>query len=810
MPNQNLFPPQQDVIEQGLLEKETHCLLNMATGSGKTFLAEIAIEKCLQRGFRAVYLTPLKALADEKYTSWLQRFKGYTVGLFTGDINLSNKSKKHRNYLDSQIYIMTPERLDACLRNWRTHWSWIPEIDLVVIDEFHLLGDKNRGPRLEGSITRLMRLNPFARILGLSATLANVKELADWLQGLHYVSKWRQIPLKKKTVRFSNPKDKFPLLIEEVTSCLDRGGKSLIFANSRSRAQTLAQSFKDIGLKAKHHHAGLNRDERKETEDAFRFGDTQVLVATSTLEMGLNLPARQVIVYDSYAFDGIGFTDLPVWSYMQRAGRAGRPGLDTEGEVVLFLPKWIGSIDKYINEECEPINSSLSISKAMAEQILVELFGGYSRTREDLIEGFLPLTLYYHQNPNANINKDINTLFLADMITIEKEEEDNSLKQQDILKPTKLGRLAVKLMFTPSSVKLIKEHYVKIDQFYYFDLLLLAALTEDCNPILRANYEDLDPLMEIVLSTPSCLLDYSLEKLKKLSDEYPSTLRILAAIKMAAICHSLVNNNSKTELALLFDIYEADIDMLKNNVVRLLDGMSAIFNALDPSDEDTEESSDDTLEISSSQLCKRLSSMLYYEIDSEGVYLTEIDGIGGKLAKELIGHGYSTISIVAQSRSEDLAKIPRIGTKLAKKINVSAQALLATEQDFEYIEQRLSPVVTQVKLHTANICPYRLRRSMELRLRGHDGNMYYVTGGSEDHRVVSGANGFICDCKDYEQGQSHCKHVLTVKRFIGDKLICNMLKNITEDKKHSLRDTLPSLWFSVPKPDQASKEVTYG
>ena len=340
-----LFPPQQKVIEGGLLRQGHHLLLNMATGSGKTYLSELMIEDVIKAGYKTIYVTPLRALASQQFDNWKRRFPNYNVGVFTGDT--IQKSTTRGNYCTSQLLIMTPERLDACMRNWRSHWAWIPDVSLIVIDEFHILGQSMRGGRLEGTITRFVRLNPFTRIVGLSATMPNANELARWLHGSYFASKWRQVPLEKKIIRFSSAKDKPEILLAEIVRCISSGGQSLVFCNSRSRVQHVTEYLQDHGIGARCHHAGLAKEKREETELNYKAGHTPVLVATSTLEMGLNLPARQVIIYDSYSYSESGFSPLPVWSFMQRAGRAGRPGMDENGEVVLMLPKWAGNAEKY-------------------------------------------------------------------------------------------------------------------------------------------------------------------------------------------------------------------------------------------------------------------------------------------------------------------------------------------------------------------------------------------------------------------------------------------------------------------------------
>ena len=194
-----LFPPQKELINSGKLDSNEHCFICMPTGTGKTYLAERAIERAIDGGFKAIYVTPLRALAAEKFNEFKTRFPKAKVGVFTGET--IQKSATKGSYSSSQILIMTPERLDACMRNWRSHWNWIPDANLVVIDEFHILGQPQRGPRLEGTITRLIRLNPFVRIIGLSATMPNTDELSDWLQGVSFNSHWRQVPLEKRIVR---------------------------------------------------------------------------------------------------------------------------------------------------------------------------------------------------------------------------------------------------------------------------------------------------------------------------------------------------------------------------------------------------------------------------------------------------------------------------------------------------------------------------------------------------------------------------------------------------------------------------------
>ena len=188
--------------------------------------------------------------------------------------------------------------------------------------------------------------------------------------------------------------------------------------------------------------------------------------------------------------------------------------------------------------------------------------------------------------------------------------------------------------------------------------------------------------------------------------------------------------------------------------------------------------------------------MLHYQITSEYVALTKLDGVGGKTAKSLASHGYKSLSNIANADPSQLSSIKGIGKKLSVKIIPQAAELIANGEDSIYSEELLSESTSRSVAKTS-IDPYRLRRSMELSLKGTDGGKYHISGGREDHVVLRQGSSFHCDCLDYEKRREDCKHILCVKRSLGDPEILKMIKRIKEDKNHSIREALPSLWYSV-------------
>ena len=783
-----LFPPQEELINSGMLTENRHLLINMATGSGKTFLAELAVMAVVRSGYKAVCVTPLKALASQQQESWKEKFQGYTVGVFTGDTAGSGRPKT--GYEKCDILIMTPERLDGCMRNWRRHWTWITQLGIAVFDEFHLIGQKERGPRMEGTITRLIRLNPFIRIIGLSATMPNAGDMALWLHGSAFSSPWRQVEVRKSVRRYKKAEEKPAMLLDTVRECTASGGQSLVFCNSRARAQSLASYLCENGVRADFHHAGLMPDARRAVEERYKEGKTDVLAATSTLEMGLNLPARQVVIYDAVTYSECGFVPLPVWSFIQRAGRAGRPGLDVEGEAVLFLPKWGGKADRYLREECETVNSQLTDRSAMQEQLLIEVCAGFSRTRKELAEGFLPLTLFHHEHSEAVINPAVNGLVLAGLL--EEEEKDDGSGM--ILKAGFLGRLAVRLMLSAQTIGTAYRLITECERLYFFDLLFMAAMSDDCSPVLSADYEETDILCGTVQRRQSVLLDLSVEKLKKLLSSSCPTVRILSAVKMAAVCLYLADGEEAEYIAERFDAYGSDILLLKDNIVRILSGISAVAAAAVKNDKETEERKEKARRAYEESLL--LADMLRYQISSENAGLVKLDGIGGKRAKLLSSSGFGTPALLAGADPEEVARIKGIGKDGAVKI-IRQAAELTAHGDIPSYREELLPAAAPGKTLRMTADPYRMRRSLELSVSLSENRRFLVRGGRDDHIVRRAGAAFACDCPDFENRQADCKHILCVKRELGDRDVCRMAKKIREDKDSPLREALPSLWFSV-------------
>lgn len=781
---EKLLPPQAEVFKRGLLDSGFNCVLQMPTGSGKTWLAERAIENTLQQNLRAVYLAPLRALATELKNRWQKKFPSKMVGVFTGDYTHAGKTYPI-SFQAAQLLIMTPEKLDACTRTWRKHWSWIPQVDLIVVDELHLLGDIRRGASLEGAISRMRRLNPFLRILGLSATMGNRKELAKWLDGIEYGSNWRPVPLKWRFVRFQKATEKPELLFQQVAGTVRNGGKSLVFVQSRRRAEQTSLFLTSRGIRTFHHHAGLGHEERRQVEQKFLSNEADVLVATATLEMGLNLPVRQVVLYDVQRFDGTEFQPLTTNSVWQRVGRAGRLGLDEKAEAVLIIPAWERGAENYEKGKFEPIKSALGNSQALAEQIVAEVSSRMSRTRAQVADTF-SRSLAAEQNILPDVKTVVNQMIDAGMLKETKDEESRAAKF--VLQTTRLGKIAVRHFLSPATVLLFKNILDATEHLTFFDLLLICACSSDCEPVLPTDYEELESLSENLSERSSVLLKLEREKIADLLKA--DGKRLLASLKMALVAYDWCSLGESEHVAEKFNCYAFEVVRLKESLIRLLAAMSEIAKR-------PIELSDETDFVPNFvEKTRLLLAMVDRGLDEYAATLTLINGIGPKLANRLKDAGINDLLELAKTNADSLEKISgisqrrlKIWIREAKKLSYSISA-----SDLFEVELRGKQLM---KTALPGVDLYRLRRALELKIKSAEGGNFFVTGGTEPHivRMIDGE--FSCDCLDFRtrNASTDCKHIMAVKLLRSDEKLKQAIKDLEENKANQ-QINLFDLWFT--------------
>jgi len=506
-----LYPPQDECIRAGLFEKK-NILAAIPTASGKTIIAEMAMQKAIAEGGKCLYIVPLKALASEKYEDFSG--KGVTVGIATGDPDQRDE------YLSRyDIVVATSEKADSLLRNKA---EWIKNISLLVIDEIHLIGDESRGATLEMVIAEMRFINPSLQIIGLSATMGNPEDLAKWLDAELITSEWRPVDLregvyyqgkiyfheKERIVPTPRKDDDINLLLDTA----EEGGQCLVFVSSRRSAEAYAKRAAGILKKsspaleeyakrietadtttsgkvlaesvrkgAAFHHAGLPRGARAAVEEGFRKGDITVISSTPTLAAGINLPARRVIIRDYLRYDAkLGMGNIPVMEYRQMAGRAGRPHLDPYGEAVLIAKtkdKVEELFDEYIDAPAENIKSQCQRESALRGHILALITSEFTKTKSEVNE-FMEHSFYASQKAvhgRLLRNIDYAMQFLRDAGMI--DWIGNSVSN------TRFGTLASQLYLCPESALMIKDGLIenKDKEFSEFGIIYMLCMTDDMN-----------------------------------------------------------------------------------------------------------------------------------------------------------------------------------------------------------------------------------------------------------------------------------------------------------------------------------------
>ncbi|KAJ2753734.1 ATP-dependent DNA helicase MER3 [Coemansia pectinata] len=373
-----------------LYDSDVNLVISAPTASGKTVLMEIAIcrlfrDATSRGGKKALYLAPLKSLCAEKAAEWTSRYahcKLRCTEIVGGDASsaLEETRSASQVFSQSQIVCTTPEKFVALAGGATLPYmaTLLGSIGLLLIDECHMVGT-NRGASLELAVSLIRANVSRARIIAVSATVGNIGDIAEWLadcssgaaKTLVFGEEYRPVPLTKVVLGYdcTGPYYQFQrnldFKLSGIINTHGAGRSVLVFCPTRGAAQEcarlLAQKIgqltrqpmpvhltsaftnhllnKCVPLGVAYHHAGLAANDRTRIEQLFINGAVQILCSTSTLGIGVNMPAYMVIVKGTKGYADNNYKEYAQSEVLQFIGRAGRPQFGPSGKAIILTEK---------------------------------------------------------------------------------------------------------------------------------------------------------------------------------------------------------------------------------------------------------------------------------------------------------------------------------------------------------------------------------------------------------------------------------------------------------------------------------------
>ncbi|TGZ60826.1 hypothetical protein CRM22_008320 [Opisthorchis felineus] len=415
-------------------------VVSAPTGCGKTVIFELNLIKylvdCEKSTTRSsscvVYIAPLKSLCHEKFTEWQLKFSPTDLKciMYTGDSEHVDKDQLAK----MALIVTTPEKLDFLTKSSDEELQLLPLVQYCFVDEIHLLRDPERGPLLEALVTRIKAIsNP--RFVCVSATMANSEDLATWLSVpsrgavfYNFGNEFRPGMVHKIVLGFYRQKSQsifqfdsvLNYKLASVIASYSENKPVLIFCTTRrgtvqvardltknnhfktgpmfdKMRSAFAAKIKDPQLRdvlksgVGYHHAGLDADDRRVVEQAFISGCLPILASTSTLSMGMNLPAHLVIIKNTeQLINGqlVGYSSTQI---SQMVGRAGRPQFDSNGIAVVMTSSDMKTHYEALLHQNDDIESCLrtKLSEYMNTEIALGVITNLSESINWLKSTFL-------------------------------------------------------------------------------------------------------------------------------------------------------------------------------------------------------------------------------------------------------------------------------------------------------------------------------------------------------------------------------------------------------------------------------------
>lgn len=696
-----LLPLQEMAVRRHDLFDPGNLLIQAPTSSGKTFIGEMAAIQTALRRKKVVYLVPLKALAEEKFADFREKYAPYGIEVIIS-------SRDHREYdalLEAgnfSIAVVVYEKLTQLLVRRPER---LQEIELVVADELEILSDPDRGAQIELLLTRILE-SP-GRVIGLSAVIGHAEKLAQWMNAGLVLHERRPVELRYGVLHeglfryrtyndYSEAEEElvqgysestWETLTQNLCQFVEHGESCLVFVKARHESRqgaellagrvdqpAAAAAIETLeGLEPTHcrdvllhtlshgvafHNSDLTREERRAVEEAFRSGAVKVMVSTTTLAVGMNLPAHNVFISaEKWQYDnrfGMPWkTPILRAEYENMGGRAGRYGANTPfGRSILIAASPFDRETlwrRYIEGERESVEPQLA--RDPLENHVVRLVASKTCQTADSLRKFLERTLtgtwlwtqsLTVEEMDFRVRAAVNRGIEARMLTRDVN---------DRLAATPFGQVVAAKGISIATARDL-EAWIRASETRVWcdtDLILAAALTPDGRMTQigltsrEYSHADYPGTLKRLTEHEDLAADVPLNRIRNCT--LMPFFEDVRAIKIALILLEWLNETPVYDLEEEFHTLLGQIVAVSEQISWLVDATAAIATAFGAQPEFVER-------------LQALSAQVTFGVREQGLPLVRlrIPGIDRAMVSTLEAHGLHTPDVLAQTPPETLTQ----------------------------------------------------------------------------------------------------------------------------------------------------------
>jgi len=706
----SLLPVQAMAVRKFDLFGPGNLIVSAPTSSGKTFVGEMAAVKNALESRKVFYCVPLKALAEEKYHEFKKKYEQYGISVVISTRDRREYDERI-NAGDFGIAVVVYEKLQQLLTQ---NIGLLDEIGIVVIDELQMLADETRGAELELLMTKLKLYRGNFKILGLSAVMKNCQIVPEWLDAkfLEYFQRpveLRRGILYKGVFRYETfntgetgreqlvmpeGNNSTDILIANVMRFAELGEQNLIFlkdknstretaancaANSKLPAANVAidelAHLEDTSSKCQlveclkkgvaFHNADMNIEEREVVERHFRAGAIRVLCSTSTLAMGVNLPARNVFLdtqkwHTNKRFNRPYNAPITKAEFENMAGRAGRLSLETEfGRAIVVAAsefEYASNTHRYIDGEIEELETHL-LDSDLGTLILNIVASGICTTA-GAVRNFIrnSLSWYSARQKDSMSDAEFDAQIVAEIKNCIQAGLFNHKDKQ--LEASRLGfACATKGITVGSALDIISWLNATRDrEISDLETLYVAARTNDAHGY-HVNMSTLEYRQETYHSMLGRQIGTDAREMfrQDIDNSIYRTYERVKEMKVALIMNEWISETPFIDIETKYNTFSGSIQRLAEGISWIVDAITGIAAVMN-------------IDESRVQRFGKLSRRLLVGIEQHGLSLAvlRIKGLNRHQIAKLVSAGIADVETLRVKSIEELTGI--IPPTLAKRI----------------------------------------------------------------------------------------------------------------------------------------------